>query len=80
MKISGPDPQKFIAIYQEEFGETLSLAEASDVAFRLVSLYTQLTKALPSERRANAQYNQVKGFKHLSELLQRASLNHLQEK
>lgn len=50
MKISDHDFQEFIAIYQEEFGETLSLAEASEMAFRLVSLYTQLTKALPSEQ------------------------------
>lgn len=54
MKISDPDLQEFIAIYQEEFGEKLSLAEASEITFRLVSLYTQLTKALPSERRADA--------------------------
>jgi hypothetical protein len=51
MKISDTDLQELIAIYQEEFGETLSLAEASEVSFRLVSLYTQLTKALPSEQK-----------------------------
>lgn len=51
MKISATDLQEFIAIYQEEFGETLSLAEASEIAFRLVNLYTQLTKALPSEQK-----------------------------
>lgn len=28
MKISAPDLQEFMAIYQEEFDETLSLAEA----------------------------------------------------
>lgn len=51
MKISATDLQEFIAIYQEESGETLSLAEASEMAFRLVNLYTQLTKALPSEQK-----------------------------
>jgi len=50
MKISDPDLKEFITIYQEEFGEKLSLAEASEMAFRLVSLYAQLTKALPSEQ------------------------------
>lgn len=50
MKISDADLQEFIAIYQEEFGETLSLTEASEMAFLLVNLYTQLTKALPSEQ------------------------------
>lgn len=51
MKFSDPDLQEFIAIYQEEFGDTLSLAEASEMAFRLVNLYMQLTKALPSEQK-----------------------------
>jgi hypothetical protein len=51
MKVSDAELQEFIAIHQEEFGETLSLAEASEMAFRLVGLYTQLTKALPSEQR-----------------------------
>lgn len=51
MKLSNTDLQEFIAIYQEEFGETLSLAEASEMAFRLVNLYTQLTKTLPSEQK-----------------------------
>jgi hypothetical protein len=51
MKISDADLQGFIAIHQEEFGEILSLAEASEMAFRLVGLYTQLTKALPSGQR-----------------------------
>lgn len=51
MRINDSDLQEFIAIYQEEFGETLSLAEASEFAFRLVNLYTQLTKALPSEQK-----------------------------
>ena len=50
MKLSDTDLQEFMAIYQEEFGEMLSLAEASEMAFRLVKLYTQLTKALPSEK------------------------------
>lgn len=49
MKFSDAELQEFIAIHQEEFGETLSLAEASEMAFRMVSLYTQLTKALPRE-------------------------------
>jgi|CXWL01.1.fsa_nt_gi hypothetical protein len=49
MKFSDAELQEFIAIHQEEFGETLSLAEASEMAFRMVSLYTQLTKALPNE-------------------------------
>lgn len=30
MKISDPDLQEFVAIYQEEIGETLSLVEASE--------------------------------------------------
>lgn len=51
MKISDTDLQEFISIFQEEFGETLSFAEASEMAFRLIRLYTQLTKALPSERK-----------------------------
>lgn len=51
MKFSDHDLQEFIAIYQEEFGETLSFAEASEMAFRLVNLYMQLTKALPSEQK-----------------------------
>ena len=52
MRLNDEDIRKFIAIYQEEFGETLSFAEASEVAFRLVNLYAQLTKVLPSEEKS----------------------------
>lgn len=50
MKISDTDLQEFISIHQEEFGETLSLAEASEMAFCLINLYTQLIKAIPSQQ------------------------------
>lgn len=59
MRLSDTDLQEFIAIYQEEFGEILSLAEASEMAFRMVSLYTQLTKALPSEQHITPSESQL---------------------
>lgn len=51
MKLSEADLQEFIEIYREDTGETLSLAEASEMTFRLIHLYTQLPKALPSEQK-----------------------------
>ncbi|OHA79391.1 MAG: hypothetical protein A2747_03095 [Candidatus Yonathbacteria bacterium RIFCSPHIGHO2_01_FULL_44_41] len=51
MRLSEADLHEFIEIYREESGETLSLAEASEMTFRLIHLYTQLTKALPSEQK-----------------------------
>lgn len=53
MKINDSDIQEFITIYQEEFGEELSFAEASEIAFRLFSLYTLLTGVLPGEKNIN---------------------------
>ena len=51
MKISDADLHELMAIYQEEYGETLSLAEASEMAFRLVTLYTQIYSPLPGEQK-----------------------------
>lgn len=50
MKLSEADLKEFIEVYREDTGETLSLAEASEMTFRLIHLYTQLSKALPSEQ------------------------------
>ncbi len=51
MKLSEAELQEFIEIYREDTGETLSITEASEMTFRLIHLYTQLSKALPSEQR-----------------------------
>lgn len=61
MRVSDTDLQEMITIYQDEFGETLSVAEASEMAFRLVNLYTQLAESLPNESCANAAETGARG-------------------
>lgn len=51
MRISDAGLQELTEIYQDDFGESLSLANASEMAFRLISLYSLLTMALPSENK-----------------------------
>jgi len=43
--------EEFMRFYKEEFGEGLTMAEARAIVFRLVSLYMQLAKPLPDERK-----------------------------
>ncbi len=49
MHISEKALDEFIAIYKEEFGEEISRGDASEMAFRLVTLYERLAKRLPEE-------------------------------
>ena len=41
---------EFIEIYEDEFGEKLSRADAFNMAYDLVSLYETLARKLPSEQ------------------------------
>lgn len=50
MKISDEELQEFIRLYKKEFGEKLSIAEASEVAGNFVSLYELLAEPLPEEQ------------------------------
>jgi hypothetical protein len=51
MRISDKAVDEFIQIYREEFGEELDRSDASEMAFRLVTLYEALVKRLPSDAR-----------------------------
>jgi hypothetical protein len=48
MQINGKALDEFISKYREEFGDEISRSEASEMAFRLVTLYEVLAKRLPS--------------------------------
>ena len=50
MQISDEALEEFIRLYQEAFGETITLAEAREMARRLVHLYKILLRPLPGER------------------------------
>jgi hypothetical protein len=43
---------EFIKLYAEEFGETLSVDEAREVASNLLELYTLLLRRTPKEQAA----------------------------
>jgi hypothetical protein len=49
MRIHDTALNEFIQIYREEFGEEINRSEASEMAFRLVTLYEALVKRLPSD-------------------------------
>lgn len=48
MRISDERVHELIDIYEQEFGETLSLEEARAMASRLVELYLALAEPTPS--------------------------------
>lgn len=50
MRITDAALDEFIALYKEVFGEGLSRDEASEVSFRLLTLYELLRTPLPSEQ------------------------------
>ena len=52
MKVSEEALDDFIRIYKEEYGEELSRAEASEMTFRLLTLYELLAKHKSHERSA----------------------------
>ena len=52
MRLSEEAIQEFASLYKEEFGEELTKAEASEMAYRLMVLYEQLSKPLPDEQGA----------------------------
>lgn len=49
MQISQETIEEFKKIYQEEFGETISDAEALEMSQRLISLFEIIYRPLPSE-------------------------------
>lgn len=52
MPLSDEALEEFTQIYREEFGETLTRGEASELASRVLTLYKLLARPLPSERSA----------------------------
>lgn len=52
MNITEPTLHEFIGIYEEEFGERLSVDEAREVASNLIDLYLILLSPTPSEQKA----------------------------
>jgi hypothetical protein len=52
MQISDDALNEFMTIYREEFGEEIDRTEATEMAHRLVALYTLLAKKLPNETTA----------------------------
>jgi hypothetical protein len=49
MKLRPETLQKFMDLYEEEYGEKLSPAEAEEMASSLIHLYLVLARPLPSE-------------------------------
>jgi hypothetical protein len=49
MQLSDEDLREFITLYAQEFGEQLEIAEAREIATRLIDLYTILMRRLPEE-------------------------------
>lgn len=58
MKLSQDAIEEFKAIYQEEFGETLSDGEAQEMGGRLLRLFQILCRPLPSESH-NPQHSSI---------------------
>ena len=50
MKLSDEALDEFIALYKKEFKHTLTKAEASEMASRVLTLYELLARPLPKER------------------------------
>jgi hypothetical protein len=46
-RISEKALDEFIRIYEEEYGETISRTEATDMAYRVLALYRLLRRKLP---------------------------------
>jgi hypothetical protein len=49
MKISDEELDEFVRLYKEEFNEDITSAQASEMAFRLVTLYELLAQKLPEK-------------------------------
>lgn len=49
MQVDNSDVQEFRTLYTAEFGEELSIKEATEIAGRVADLYTLLAESLPSE-------------------------------
>jgi hypothetical protein len=47
MRISDEALDEFVEIYRQEFGEDISQDEASEMAIRILTLYTLLSKKPP---------------------------------
>jgi len=50
MTFEDKDLNEFLTLYEEEFGEHLSIQDASHMASRLITLYEALARPLPSEK------------------------------
>ena len=50
MQLSDETIEEYIQIYEEDFGETLTLAEARIIVTRLMALYEVICTLLPEER------------------------------
>lgn len=50
MRLDEPDIEEFRRIYNAEFDEFLSPAQAREIAARLINLYELLARPLPSEQ------------------------------
>jgi hypothetical protein len=62
MRVTDEALQEFMSIYAEQFGETISHAQASEMAQRILALYRLLRQALPGTT-INA--DAVSKFEHL---------------
>jgi hypothetical protein len=54
MQISNQQLKKFAEIYKREFGKEISLEEAREIIFRLLSLMRLLSKPLPLKKECEA--------------------------
>jgi hypothetical protein len=49
MRVSDEALKELMSLYQEEFGEAIDLAEATEMGYRLVTLYRLLQRRLPND-------------------------------
>ena len=54
MQISNQHLKKFAEIYEREFGERISLEEAREIIFRLLTLMRLVSRPLPLEKESES--------------------------
>ena len=50
VKLSDEALEEFVKLYKDEFDEDITKAQASEMGFRLVTLYEILSKELPNQQ------------------------------
>lgn len=58
MKIDETELYEFMKLYEDEFGEDISLNDAKEMAERIAELYEVLARPLPSETNTDLEKDQ----------------------